>query len=119
MLVEEKTAALQEERMSKNQYWWDSYGPFDPDPDDDNFPNAGQVVRHYRNLKKWSPAQLVGQPAIGLQRDGKGERMKEEKGSTQEHTSDGKTSQREFAAVQQAGRTGTAAGREGQQRAGR
>src|SRR5260370_10382765 len=58
MLVEEKTAALQEERMSKNQYWWDSYGPFDPDPDDDNFPNAGQVVRHYSKLKKWSPAQI-------------------------------------------------------------
>ncbi|MGB8344677.1 MAG: hypothetical protein WCD86_07320 [Ktedonobacteraceae bacterium] len=40
------------------QYWWDTYGPFDPDPNDPNFPNAGQVVRHYRLLKKWTPAQL-------------------------------------------------------------
>src|SRR5579859_7385468 len=44
--------------MASQQYWWDSYGPFDPDPDDPNFPNAGQVVQHYRLLKKWTPAQL-------------------------------------------------------------
>jgi tetratricopeptide (TPR) repeat protein len=44
--------------MSNKQYWWDSYGPFDPDPNDSSFPNAGQVVRYYRLLKKWSPAQL-------------------------------------------------------------
>ncbi len=43
--------------MSK-RYWWESYGPFDPDPNDEDFPNAGQVVRHYRLLKKWTPAQL-------------------------------------------------------------
>src|SRR5579859_3894259 len=44
--------------MASKQYWWDSYGPFDPDPDDPNFPNAGQVVQHYRLLKKWTPTQL-------------------------------------------------------------
>ncbi len=38
------------------QYWWDIYGPFDPG--EDGYPNAGQVVRHYRNLKNWTPAQL-------------------------------------------------------------
>lgn len=42
--------------MPEQRYWWDSYGPFDPD--EDGYPNAGQVVRHYRLLKKWSPAQL-------------------------------------------------------------
>lgn len=42
--------------MPEQRYWWDGYGPFDPD--EDNYPNAGQVVRHYRLLKKWSPAQL-------------------------------------------------------------
>ena len=36
--------------------WWDAYGPFDPD--EDGYPNAGQVVRHYRLLKGWTPAQL-------------------------------------------------------------
>jgi transcriptional regulator with XRE-family HTH domain len=44
--------------MSSNQRWWDAYGPFDPDPEDENFPNAGQVVRHYRLQRKWTPAQL-------------------------------------------------------------
>jgi tetratricopeptide (TPR) repeat protein len=44
--------------MPNGEYWWNSYGPFDPDPNDHNFPNAGQVVRHYRLLKKWTPAQL-------------------------------------------------------------
>lgn len=44
--------------MSANQQWWDIYGPFDPDPEDNSFPNAGQVVRHYRLLKKWTPTQL-------------------------------------------------------------
>ncbi|SRR5579875_487943 len=42
--------------MPEQRYWWDSYGPFDPD--EHGYPNAGQVVRHYRLLKKWSPAQL-------------------------------------------------------------
>jgi transcriptional regulator with XRE-family HTH domain len=37
-------------------YWWDVYGPFAPG--DDGYPNAGQVVRHYRLLKNWTPAQL-------------------------------------------------------------
>src|SRR5262249_42750059 len=39
--------------MAEKAYWWDSYGPFDPD--EDGYPNAGQVVRHYRLLKKWTP----------------------------------------------------------------
>lgn len=43
--------------MSGERYWWDSYGPFNADEDD--YPNAGQVVRHYRLLKRWSPAQLA------------------------------------------------------------
>jgi tetratricopeptide (TPR) repeat protein len=42
--------------MASKDNWWDSYGPFDPD--EDGYPNAGQVVRHYRVLKQWSPAQL-------------------------------------------------------------
>lgn len=44
--------------MSERYYWWSTYGPFDPDPTDSNNPNAGQVVRYYRHLKKWTPAQL-------------------------------------------------------------
>src|SRR5712691_11701042 len=44
--------------MPSTQHWWDSYGPFDPDPNDENFPHAGQVIRHYRLMKKWTPAQL-------------------------------------------------------------
>jgi hypothetical protein len=57
--------------------------------------------------------QLVGQLAIDLQRGRKSERMKEEEGTLEEQASDGKTSERGFAVVEQARRTGTAAGREG------
>jgi len=42
--------------MAEQRYWWDAYGPFDPD--EDGYPNAGQVVRHYRLLKGWTPADL-------------------------------------------------------------
>ncbi len=42
--------------MAGQRFWWDVYGPFDPD--EDRYPNAGQVVKHYRLLKRWSPAQL-------------------------------------------------------------
>jgi len=58
-------------------------------------------------------SELVGQPANDLQRGRKSERMKEEEGTIEEQASDGKTSERGFAVVQQARRTGTAAGREG------
>ena len=37
-------------------FWWEAYGPFDAD--EDGYPNAGQVIKHYRMLKGWSPAQL-------------------------------------------------------------
>jgi transcriptional regulator with XRE-family HTH domain len=42
--------------MAASGHWWDVYGPFDPD--EDGYPHAGQVVRHYRLLKNWSPAEL-------------------------------------------------------------
>lgn len=50
------TALEAEVHMANKGYWWDAYGPFDPD--EDGYPNAGQVVRHYRLLKQWSPAEL-------------------------------------------------------------
>jgi transcriptional regulator with XRE-family HTH domain len=46
----------QGESPAMTTYWWSSYGPFDADAD--GYPNAGQVVRHYRMLKGWTPAEL-------------------------------------------------------------
>src|SRR5258708_36263885 len=62
---------------------------------------------------------LVGQLANDLQRRGKGERMKEEEGTTQEKASNGKSSERGFAVVRQAGGAGTAAGRQSHERTDR
>jgi tetratricopeptide (TPR) repeat protein len=42
--------------MGDTANWWETYGPFDAD--EDGYPNAGQVVRHYRLLKQWSTAEL-------------------------------------------------------------
>jgi len=47
--------------MAEKAHWWDSYGSFDPD--EDGYPHAGQVLRHFRLLKNGTPAELGG--AIG------------------------------------------------------
>src|SRR5258708_32101216 len=62
---------------------------------------------------------LVGQLANDLQRRGKGEGMKEEEGTTEEKARNGKSSERGFAVVRQAGGAGTAAGRQGHERTDR
>ncbi len=33
-------------------YWWYAYGSFDPG--EYNLPHMGQVIRHYRGLRKWT-----------------------------------------------------------------
>ena len=33
-------------------YWWYAYGSFDPG--EHNLPHMGQVIRHYRGLRKWT-----------------------------------------------------------------
>jgi hypothetical protein len=73
------------------------------------------VPRLPRNFRE---AVLVGQPANNLQRGRKGERMKEEEETTEEKASDGKTSERGFAVVHRARRTGTTASGEGHERTG-
>jgi transcriptional regulator with XRE-family HTH domain len=37
--------------------WWHAYGPFDPG--ENNHPHLGQVIRYYRELRKWKVSELA------------------------------------------------------------
>ncbi len=38
-------------------HWWYIYGPFDPD--ENNLPHLGQVIRYYRELRQWKAKDLA------------------------------------------------------------